>query len=68
MTGRGGETVVVHLIWAPIGPEVLARFTESYIHHAPGSEHRLLVVFNGFRQEDDLRPWRRSLAELRYEE
>jgi hypothetical protein len=68
VTTPDGDTVVVHLVWAPIGPEALARFAESYVHNAPGREHRLLVVFNGFGQEDDLTPWRRALAELRYEE
>jgi hypothetical protein len=68
MTTTDGETAVVHLVWAPIGPDVLARFVESYVQHAPGREHRLLVVFNGFDPDDDLTPWRRSLADVRYEE
>jgi hypothetical protein len=66
--GRGRDTVVVHIVWAPFGPEMLARFVESYIDHAPGSEHRLLMVFNGFGQNDDLTPWRHLIADLRYEE
>jgi hypothetical protein len=68
MTSRGGDTVVVHLVWAPIGPEALERFVDSYAQHAAGHEHRLLIVFNGFRKEHDLTPWRRPLNDLRYEE
>jgi hypothetical protein len=60
--------VVAHLVWAPLGPEVLTRFAESYSRHVAGVEHRLLILLNGFRADQDLAPWRRALEHLRYEE
>ncbi len=61
-------TCLVHLVWAPLGPEPLARFVDSYRRHDAGAHHRLLVVLNGFRAGDDLTLWRRSLADLDHEE
>jgi len=58
----------VHLVWAPLGPEPLARFLSSYRHHDAGAPHRLLVVFNGFGTQDDLDPWRRLLAGVEHDE
>lgn len=39
---------VVHLVWAPLGPEPLRRFVRSYRAHPAGRVHELLVVCNGF--------------------
>jgi hypothetical protein len=44
----GGEPAVVHLVWAPLGPEPLVRFVASLRRHRSGCDHRLAVVFNGF--------------------
>jgi hypothetical protein len=65
---RGGDTVVVHLVWAPLGPDALACFSRSYRRHAAGAGHRLLVVFNGFGRDQDLAPWRRAIGDVSYEE
>jgi hypothetical protein len=47
---------LVHLLWGPFGPEPAARFGAAYRAVDPGVEHRLLLVFNGFRGgEDDAR-------------
>jgi hypothetical protein len=39
---------VIHLVWAPLGPEPVERFARSYREHPAGLEHRLVVVLNGF--------------------
>jgi hypothetical protein len=39
---------VVHLVWAPLGPEPLRRFIASLGAHVAGAPFRLLVVRNGF--------------------
>ena len=39
---------LVHLVWAPYGPELLERFLASLQRHDPGTGHELLMVFNGF--------------------
>jgi hypothetical protein len=44
------------------------RFADSYRRHPAGTEHRLLVIFNGFDQDQDLAPWRRAIEDLNYEE
>jgi hypothetical protein len=62
------DTLVVHLVWAPLGPDVVTRFSESYRRHRAGIEHRLLVIFNGFDLGQDLAPWRRALGDLKYQE
>ena len=66
--GTAAPTCVVHLVWAPLGPEPLSRFLESYRRHETGLPHRLIVVFNGFEVRDDLEPWRRLLAGVEHDE
>lgn len=39
---------LVHLVWAPYGPELLQRFLASLAEHEPGCPYELLAVFNGF--------------------
>jgi len=39
---------LVHLVWAPLGPEPVARFVRAHRAVDPGLDHRLLVVLNGF--------------------
>ena len=59
---------MVHLVWAPHGPDALVRFIESYRRHQAGAEHRLLVLLNGFRPGQDLTPWRTALEGVPHEE
>jgi hypothetical protein len=56
------EIVVAHLVWAPLGAEMLAGFLAAYGAHPPGVEHRLAVIFNGFEGEGD--PRRMELERL----
>jgi hypothetical protein len=51
------ETVVVHLVWAPLGVEPFARFMRSYREHPAGADHRLLLVFKEFRDDAHRAPW-----------
>jgi hypothetical protein len=38
---------LVHLVWAPLGPEPLREFLRSYLAHPAGAEHELVIVLNG---------------------
>lgn len=51
------ELVVVHLVWAPLGVEPFRRFVESYLSRTAGTDHRLLLVFKEFRDDDHRVPW-----------
>jgi hypothetical protein len=44
---KPGALGVVHLVWAPLGPEPLRRFLRSYNDHSPGVAHELVIVLNG---------------------
>jgi hypothetical protein len=62
-----GSTLVVHLVWAPLGPDPLGRFLESYVRHDAGTAHGLLVILNGFGAGEDRGPWRELLAGVDHE-
>jgi len=62
------ELSLVHLVWAPLGAGSLERFVRSYRAHDAGAEHDLVVLYNGFRQGEDLSPWRRVLADVEHRE
>jgi hypothetical protein len=40
---------LVHLVWAPLGPEPLREFLRSYHAHPAGAEHELVIALNGGR-------------------
>ncbi|HEY7951632.1 MAG TPA: hypothetical protein VID70_01515 [Solirubrobacteraceae bacterium] len=42
---------LVHLVWAPLGPEPLRAFLRSYQAHQAGAEHELIVLLNGARED-----------------
>jgi hypothetical protein len=42
---------LIHLVWAPLGPDPLRAFLRSYHAHPAGAEHELVVVLNGARSE-----------------
>jgi hypothetical protein len=52
---------LVHLVWAPLGPEPLREFLRSYHEHPAGAEHELTILLNGAQAEVDVDP---LLAEL----
>lgn len=57
---------VIHLVSASLGVAPLERFLESSRRHPAGIEYRLLVVFNGFR-EDERAPFEAALAGVDFE-
>src|SRR5688500_6712689 len=60
------EICVVHLVWAPLGPEPLQRFAGSYRAHHAGTEHRLLMVFKQFGSAAQLARTQESISDLDY--
>ncbi len=38
---------LVHLVWAPLGPEPLRQFLRSHRANPPGAAHELVIVLNG---------------------
>lgn len=55
---------LVHLVWAPLGPEPFARFLASYRALPAGADHRLTLVFKEFGEGVDRTPWERLAAEV----
>ncbi len=62
MTSAG--LCLVYLAWAPLGPEPVARFVESYRRHDAGVEHIVAVALKGLRAGQDRSPWERVLASV----
>jgi hypothetical protein len=62
------DICLVHLVWAPLGTAPFRRFLESYTRYTAGVDHRLLILFNGFRRDEDLTPWRLCLQHVKHEE
>jgi hypothetical protein len=42
------DICVVYLVWAPLGAAPVRRFAASYLRHAGGIPHRLVVALKGF--------------------
>ncbi len=53
---------VAHLVRACNGPEPFRRFLASYLQHAAGVPHRLLLIFKGFRGPGTLLEYDRLLG------
>jgi hypothetical protein len=66
----GGEICAVHLVWAPLGVEMLEGFLNAYRERQPGIEHCLAVIFNGFDGRSDRRlpRFEEALEGVAYEE
>jgi hypothetical protein len=58
---------LLYLLWAPLGPEPLRRFLDSYRRHPAGAEHVLAVAFKGFRARQNRSAWERELEAIPYE-
>ncbi|HWM09613.1 MAG TPA: hypothetical protein VNO82_09710 [Solirubrobacteraceae bacterium] len=48
---------VVHLVWAPLGPQPFERFLRSYLDRPAGAEHRLVLVLKEFRDRSHSAAW-----------
>lgn len=49
------RTAVVHLVWEPLGLALFEAFLSSYEHHDAGSEHDLVILYNGVADIDAYR-------------
>jgi hypothetical protein len=58
------EICVVHLVWAPLGAEMLERFAASYRRVPAGLDHELAILFNGFGEPADAEPWMRGIDDV----
>jgi hypothetical protein len=47
VTPASTPPLVLHLVWAPLGPQALRDFLTSYRAHDAGQEHELAIVLNG---------------------
>ena len=45
-SGRDSGTALVHLVWGPLGTDPVRMFAEGYREHAPGTDHRLVLLLN----------------------
>ncbi len=61
------EIEVVHLVWAAAGIEPFRNFLRSYRHHPAGSDHGLVILYNGFGA-GNLGPHRALLADIPHRE
>jgi hypothetical protein len=68
-SANGSEIAVVHLVWAPLGLEVLEGFLRAYREMPPGIPHQLAVILNGFHgsHAGGLADAQRVLAEVEHE-
>ena len=57
---------LIHLVWAPLGPDPLRRFISSYLSHPAGAEHRLVLALNGFG-DTDRAPWDAVLSGVEHQ-
>jgi hypothetical protein len=62
------DICLAHFVWAPLGKAPLHRFLESYLRYSTGVEHRLVILFDGFRPVQELTAWRRALKHAAHEE
>ncbi len=58
------RTAVVHLVWGPAGLEVFDAFLASYSRHDAGSDHELVLLYNGVAGANALEPFRERAAGL----
>lgn len=59
---------VVHLVWLPYGINLYKRFINSYISVSAGHTHKLIFLFNGVNDENELQPYIEyaEITKLRY--
>ncbi|MGK2877384.1 MAG: hypothetical protein ACSLFF_02220 [Solirubrobacterales bacterium] len=62
------KTIVVQLVWAPLGAEVPAGFVSSYAAHSAGRDHELVVLINGAESPEQLEAVRAPFAEIEHRE
>jgi len=60
------DLCVVHLVRKKNGMKPFKRFVESYLSHAAGRDHDLLLVFKGFSADENIEMYTGLLANVRY--
>jgi hypothetical protein len=60
------DICVAHLVWKPFGVAPFSRFLDSYRRRGGGVEHQLLIIFNGFSEDDDLSEYHNLLDGINY--
>lgn len=61
-----GEIAVVHLLRKGNEPLLFKRFIDSLRTHSAGTEHTLVILFKGFRNDDSRVKYRAILADIPY--
>jgi hypothetical protein len=58
---------VLYLAWAPLGPEPVERFVDSYLSHPAQAPHTLLIGLKGFTADQDRSPWLTALGRVEHQ-
>lgn len=58
---------VFHIIWKNFGTDTFKAFLRSYQANDSGHPHRLIVIFKGFRNEEEAREYRALLKDVQHE-
>jgi len=58
------QPTVIYLSWVPYGIEYLSGFLDSYIRYPASSDHRLVILFNGVKSENDYLPFLQLAEEM----
>ncbi|MGZ4245991.1 MAG: hypothetical protein ACXVSE_17015 [Solirubrobacteraceae bacterium] len=62
------EVCLVHLAWAGDDPSMLPRFLDSYREHPAGVAHRLVIAWNGYRDDGELAAAQRRAQGTRHDD
>jgi hypothetical protein len=60
------EICLAHLVWSPLGISPFKEFIASYREHPCGIDHRLVIIFNGFKEGESLAEYHALLEGLEY--
>jgi hypothetical protein len=60
---RSNEIDVIYLSYVPYGLEHLRNFLISYVKYDSGVAHQVNILFNGFNNEEELKPFKTILQE-----
>lgn len=52
------KVAVAYLVWVPFGIDLYENFLSSYINNPAGANHTLLLLFNGVKNETEIKPFK----------
>lgn len=52
------KVAVAYLVWVPFGIDLYEKFLNSYINNPAGAEHTLLLLFNGVKNETEIKSFK----------